>query len=322
MIALLLASLVTFAPLTGEVPEFAMETHRGDTIFHDSLSARPVLFSFVFASCAGACPRILGELESLDRDLAPEVLLLCVTVDPANDTPGVLARLAADRRASDRWIFATTGDTPRLLSLLGDLKVGGGDGISHSNRLVLARDGRITGAYDALDPADLALLRRDLGRDPAPPDPRAHVPVALRSLPALNAFLNAVTTCLLVTGLVAIRRKRVTIHKRLMLSAVAVSVLFLVSYLSYHAFAGTTRFTHPGRPRTFYLSILLTHTILAGVVAAGVPFLVHAALTERIERHKFLARIIAPIWLYVSVTGVGIYLMLYRIWPSADILGS
>lgn len=308
----LLAALLAFAPLDGPVPDFALATHRGETLTRAELGPAPTIFGFVFLRCAGTCPILLEELRRLDRDLPPGAGILAVTVDPAEDTPGALARAAAGAGASDRWTFATTHDTPPLVDLLLALRLGGGTDVNHSNRLVLVRSGRLVGAYDALDAQDLARLRKDLA-------PRPTFPPLLLRLPALNASLNALTTLVLLAGLAAIRRKNVPLHKRLMLTAVSLSVLFLVSYLTYHAFAGTTRFTHPGWPRTFYLSILLSHTILAGVVAIGVPFLVHAGLTDRIDRHKRMARILAPIWLYVAVTGVAIYLMLYRIWPSADI---
>lgn len=139
-------------------------------------------------------------------------------------------------------------------------------------------------------------------------------------LPLANALLNAATTACILSGLLAIRARRIPLHRACMLSAVGCSVLFLVSYLSYHAMVGTTRFTHPGWPRTLYFFVLGSHTILAFVVASMLPFVLLFALRGNFARHKPLARILAPIWLYVSVTGILVYLFLYRIWPSADVL--
>jgi uncharacterized membrane protein YozB (DUF420 family) len=132
-------------------------------------------------------------------------------------------------------------------------------------------------------------------------------------LPTVNAVLNATAACFLVLGYVLIRRGKRNAHRAAMLTALACSVLFLVSYLTYHYHAGSTRFPGTGAVRTVYLSILLTHTILA----AAVPFLagitVYRAFRGRFDRHRAIARWTLPIWLYVSVTGVVIYWMLYRV---------
>ena len=132
------------------------------------------------------------------------------------------------------------------------------------------------------------------------------------SLPTVNAVLNGLAATLLVTGFVLIRSGRREAHRRVMTAAFACSILFLVSYLVYHAEVGSVRFQGTGGVRTAYLSILLTHTVLA----AAVPFLAVTTLVlarrERFESHRRLARVTLPIWLYVSVTGVVIYLMLYR----------
>ena len=139
--------------------------------------------------------------------------------------------------------------------------------------------------------------------------------VSFTDLPAANAILNGTAATLLVAGFLLIRSGRREAHRRVMTSAFACSVLFLASYLVYHAGVGSVRFRGTGLVRTVYLSILLTHTVLA----AAVPFLAVATLVlarrERFESHRRLARVTLPIWLYVSVTGVVIYLMLYRMSP-------
>jgi uncharacterized membrane protein YozB (DUF420 family) len=136
--------------------------------------------------------------------------------------------------------------------------------------------------------------------------------VTVRDLPTLNALLNSTAAVLLVVGWLLIRAGRRAAHRKVMLAAFACSVAFLVSYLVYHAQAGSVRFPGTGTVRTVYLSILLTHTVFA----AAVPFLAAItllrALKERFPAHRAIARWTLPIWLYVSVTGVVVYWMLYR----------
>lgn len=136
--------------------------------------------------------------------------------------------------------------------------------------------------------------------------------MSFTDLPTVNAILNGAAASLLVAGFLLIRAGRREAHRRAMTAAFACSVLFLVSYLVYHFEAGSVRFQGTGPVRTFYLTVLLTHTVLAAVV----PFLAVTTLVlarkGRFEAHRRLARVTLPIWLYVSVTGVVIYLMLYR----------
>lgn len=137
------------------------------------------------------------------------------------------------------------------------------------------------------------------------------------SLPTVNAILNSLATVFIVTGWIHIRAGRKSSHRNAMLAAVATSTLFLASYLYYHAHAGSTRFTEVGVVRTIYFTILLTHTILAALTPFLVGTSVVLAVRGNFERHKRVARWTLPIWLYVSVTGVAIYLMLYHLWPPA-----
>lgn len=130
--------------------------------------------------------------------------------------------------------------------------------------------------------------------------------------PVLNAFLNGTSAVLIATGVVLIRRKRRTAHKRVMIAAVITSTLFLISYLYYHANVGSVRFQGQGLVRPVYFAILLTHTVLAAGVVPLVLVTVVRALRGRFERHRASARWTYPVWLYVSVTGVVIYLMLYQ----------
>jgi putative membrane protein len=132
------------------------------------------------------------------------------------------------------------------------------------------------------------------------------------ALPTVNAALNGLSAVLLSCGYLSIRRRRVARHRAFMLSALACSALFLVSYLVYHAHAGVHRYPGVGARRTVYLSILGTHTVLAVVIVPLILRAVYLALNARYPEHRAIARWTLPLWLYVSVTGVIVYWMLYR----------
>jgi len=138
----------------------------------------------------------------------------------------------------------------------------------------------------------------------------------VQELPLLNASLNSLATLLIVAGLVAIKKERKGLHRVFMGGAIAVSAVFLTSYLIYHFnVAAVTKFTHPGWPKTLYYFILITHVPLAALVLPLLVLTVVPAIKGRYEAHKRWARITAPVWLYVSVTGVLVYLMLYVWYP-------
>ena len=137
--------------------------------------------------------------------------------------------------------------------------------------------------------------------------------MTLSDLPALNATLNATSAVLLVTAWILIKRGRWIAHRNVMLAAVSTSVLFLISYLVYHAQVGSVRFTKQGPIRTIYFAILLTHTVLAAVILPLVLVTLSRGLSAKYDRHRRIARWTMPLWLYVSVTGVIVYVMLYRL---------
>lgn len=140
--------------------------------------------------------------------------------------------------------------------------------------------------------------------------------------PHLNASLNALSTVLLVTGFVLIKRKMIWHHRLVMLSAASVSALFLVGYLTHHALRtyyfglGPTRFEHQGLIRPIYFTILTSHTVLAAVVAPFILLTLYRGLKGQFERHRKIAKLVFPIWLYVAVTGVLVYLILYQFYPA------
>jgi protein SCO1/2/putative membrane protein len=132
-------------------------------------------------------------------------------------------------------------------------------------------------------------------------------------LPTINAVLNATAAVLLVWGYTLIRRKRMATHRKVMTAAFVVSCLFLVCYLVYHAQVGSVRFGHTGALRALYLSILGTHTVLAATVPVLAIITLRRGLSARFDKHRRIARWTLPIWLYVSVTGVVVYGMLYHL---------
>ena len=137
--------------------------------------------------------------------------------------------------------------------------------------------------------------------------------MTVTDLPALNATLNATSAVLLCTGWYLIKHGRRIAHRNVMLAACGVSVAFLVSYLVYHAQVGSVRFTKQGPIRAVYFTILLTHTVLAAVIVPLVVVTLSRGLSAKYDRHRRIARWTMPLWLYVSVTGVIVYVMLYRL---------
>jgi putative membrane protein len=136
----------------------------------------------------------------------------------------------------------------------------------------------------------------------------------IADLPALNATLNALATVFLVAGYVCIRRRRRDLHKICMLAALGVSALFLTSYVVYHLNAGSRPFPGQGPVRALYFSVLIPHVLLAATVLPLALVTTARGLRSQFDRHVRIARWTLPIWLYVSVTGVAIYLMLYRMY--------
>jgi putative membrane protein len=138
--------------------------------------------------------------------------------------------------------------------------------------------------------------------------------VSVSDLPLVNAVLNGIATVLLVTGFICIKRRRIDLHRRAMLAAFGTSVLFLVSYLTYHAQAGSRPFPGQGLIRTVYFIILISHIVLAAIIPPLAAVTLWRGLAGRFAKHVAIARWTLPIWLYVSVTGILVYLMLYQMY--------
>ncbi len=131
-------------------------------------------------------------------------------------------------------------------------------------------------------------------------------------LPGVNAFLNGCSGILLITAYIFIKQRKINLHRNTMLAATAVSILFLISYLVYHSQAGSTPFQGTGGVRIMYFSILISHTVLAMVNLPLVIITIKRGLSGVYPRHRKIARLTLPIWLYISVTGVIIYMLLYQ----------
>ncbi|MFN0109526.1 MAG: DUF420 domain-containing protein [Blastocatellia bacterium] len=140
--------------------------------------------------------------------------------------------------------------------------------------------------------------------------------MSISDLPTLNAILNSVSAILLTIGYVFIKQKNRNAHRLCMLGAFTTSTLFLISYLVYHFNVGSVKFQGQGAIRTIYLTILLTHTVLATAIVPLVFVTFARALNGNFDKHRRIARWTLPIWLYVSVTGVVVYLMLYHLYPA------
>jgi protein SCO1/2 len=324
------------------VGSFQLVERSGRTVTEAEVAGRVFIASFIFTRCPLSCPRISTVMKGLEARLAKtDVLLVSVSVDPEFDTPPVLARYAQGFGASgDRWWFLT-GPKAAIHDFVQErFKLGmaestaaeraaGAEAISHSDRLALVDRGRIVGFFDSTEEAALSNLVAQASRRALPP--------WVRRLPSVNASLNGLCALLLTAGWILIGRYRSTAtgsgsaqppattlnpldqpivraHAVCMLMAVLTSALFLTCYLAYHYQAGSVPFPHAGAARFTYFTILLSHTVLAtfGVVPLVILTLFRA-LRKDFAKHARIAQITLPIWLYVSITGVVIYLMLYHL---------
>ncbi|HEV3168207.1 MAG TPA: DUF420 domain-containing protein [Isosphaeraceae bacterium] len=297
---------------------FRLQERSSREVTDSDLAGRVWIASFIFTRCPASCPKISAVMKSLqDRLAGSSVRLVSLTVDPDHDSPGVLAdyarRFGAD---ADRWWFLT-GPKAEVYNLIlqrfhlgvtessaADQKVGA-EAVSHSARLALVdRGNKVVGYFDSDDPQELHLLEaraRELDGG------------WVRQLPRLNATLNATSAILLVIGWTLIRARHVRGHAACMLSSVGVTGLFLTSYLVYHYHVGSVPFRGLGLVRIVYFTILLSHTVLAVSLVPLVGITLVRAIRRKFVEHARLAKVTFPIWLYVCVTGVIIYVMLYQL---------
>jgi protein SCO1/2/putative membrane protein len=303
----------------GPVPPFALTDQNGQTVTGDNLRGKVWIVSFFFTCCAGDCSKTTASMARLQKDLAGygDVRLVSISVYPEHDTPETLQKYAASHGADpERWLFLT-GPEQTVYQLIqkgflqavekaSDQKPG--YEVNHTfSLMVVDQRGQIRGYIDGRDPEQVARLEGRVKRL-----------VQAIYLPSLNADLNGTCAILLVLGYVAVRRRWIALHKVCMLTALGVSVAFLACYLYYHfgvLDGQPTHFKHEGWVKLVYLGILLSHTLLAVIVAPLALATTYLGLRDRIARHVRLARWTLPLWLYVSVTGVVVYWMLYHLYP-------
>ena len=293
------------------VPDFTLVERSGQPLSRKDLLGKVWVTGFVFTRCAGACPVMMSRMYSLHKSF-PEAKYVAFSVDPTYDTPEVLRSYVTKNSLPPEWLFATgTDQQMQDLAKLGfKLSMGPGstpeERIIHSDRLVIVdRYGRQRGSYTTADMDGMARIEAELKRVLAEPA----IPVT--KLPAVNACLNGSSGVLLILGLLLIKAKKPGAHKAAMLAALAASALFMVSYLTVHHFIGSTPYQGQGAMRPVYFTILISHTVLAALIVPLAMVTVYRAFREEFDRHRALAKWTFPIWLYVSVTGVVIYFMLY-----------
>jgi protein SCO1/2/putative membrane protein len=300
-------------------PHFELTERSGRTVTKRDLIGEVWVADFVFTRCQWTCPAMNSAVHAL-RSKFPAARFVTFSVDPQHDTPEAISKyVETNGLARDGWLWLTgkTDEEMRRIAEAFLLPVGrAGPGkmeILHSSRLVLVdRYGRIRMQYPVVDDETLerrAGVMEELEKDLAQLLARHALPIL--KLPSVSAALNGTSGVLLLVGLVFIKGKRAGAHKACMLGALACSALFLANYLTTHYYLGSMPYRGEGWRRPLYYSILLTHTVLAALVVPLALTTVYRAFRAQFDRHARLARWTFPIWLYVSVTGVVIYLMLY-----------
>lgn len=316
---------------------------RSDRVVTEAeLADRVCLVSFIFTRCPLSCPRITGVMKRLQGRLgSSQVLLVSISVDPEYDTPKVLRTYADGFGAqADRWWFlsSTKNEVMDLVHKRFKLplvetspaeRASGAEALEHSDRIALVDRGVLVGYYDSTDPT---AVERAAGRAI-----RLSKPAWVRALPPINASLNALCAVFLIVGWFLIQAREsqarrganpdpsrgptplleqtpVRGHVLFMILALVTSSIFLACYLVYHFQAGSMPYPGGGPSALVYFTILLSHTLLAtlGVVPLVLITLIRAVKRDFL-RHVRIARVAFPIWLYVSITGVVIYWMLYQI---------
>ena len=314
--------------------ELELTERSGARFTAQNFMGQATVVAFFYSRCAQSCPVLMQALARLHGDLASSgVQLACITVESSNDSVSALDAYAKRLGAAKDWLFLT-GDETAIRRLATDhffasLQVKPdepvGRYITHASRLYLVnRRGEICNQVEVvrrLDPTreespfeiDEAALRKvklmalDL---------QYETWLGLVDLPHVNAILNASAALLLLLGLILIRQGLPRAHAATMIAAVLVSGLFLVSYLYYHRYAGETRFTGSGLARPFYLALLISHVFLAIVTVPLVLITLYRAARGQFASHRRIARWTLPIWFYVSVSGLAVYLCLYQWLPS------
>lgn len=304
-------------------PDFRLTDQEGRTVTKADLKGKVWLVDFIFTRCGGACPVMTQRMiELASKVKAPNVRFVGISVDPSYDTPAVFKEYAQRQGATDPRFIFLTGDVDGIYDLaqkgfhVAAAPARDGKPIMHDEHILLIdQEGEVRGAYMSNDPEAMTHLAADTVTlsKPAPTG-------WMLKFPAINASLNATSGILICLAMIYIQAKRVRIHAALMIAAVVTSAAFLTCYLIFHYLklktgSATTRFPEsPWRP--VYLSILISHTILAVVIVPLIVTTLVLAWRRAWTWHRRIAKPTFWLWLYVSVTGVVVYWMLYQLAPG------
>lgn len=310
-------------PLPG--PSFELTNQNEEKLSSADLKGKIWVADFVFTNCGGPCPIMTQKMVALARRVSdPNVRFISFSVDPERDTPAVLRQYAKERGATDPRMHFLTGTQAQTQAvaqkmLLPFFPAQQGQQILHAERFViLDQKGQLRATFNPLDSDGLDLIVaqvEDLQKAPATGEKHP----LIDALPPINAMLNAAAALLLCIGLGLVLNRKYTAHAVTMILALLMSTIFLACYLTLHYLkwksgVGLTKFPESSF-RPVYIVILTSHTILAIVVLPMVIATVILAARRSWAAHRRLARPTFWIWLYVSVTGVVVYWMLYQLAP-------
>jgi protein SCO1/2/putative membrane protein len=323
-------------PVLAETPSFSFTDQNGKTVSSDDLKGHVWVADFIFTRCAGPCPLMTQRMVALAKKVEdPGVRFLSFSVDPEHDTPAVLKKYAHDRGATDPRMHFLSGPKEQVYAVARKMLVAAQPGtaehpIIHSDRfLIFDKQRRMRATHRPLEAGAMEEIARTIGvlsrgggggestAQALSPRNGSRREALLRQFPAINASLNATAGVFLLFGYMFIRWKLVRAHAACMIVAVGASVAFLACYVTYHTMkgGGVTRFPeHPVRP--YYVGILISHTILAVAVLPMIILSLVRVWRRQWDRHRRIARPTFWIWLYVSVTGVVVYWMLYHLAPT------
>jgi len=304
-----------------EMPRFGLTDQNGKPFESESLKGNPAILAFVFTRCAGPCPVMFAEMAAMQGRIADHrVKFILITIDPKRDTPEVLKRKLSELKADEsRWSFLT-GGIPEIFRIQKEMMLAHGrdeNDLVHSDRFMLFdKAGVCRGRFDGKLQSDMTELVGAANHLLNEPVQRSR---AATVIPLINSCFNGLSTLLLISGFLLIRSGNWKAHAVCMSLALGSSALFLVGYLLNKYLYGT-HFSGlpPGALRTGYFILLTSHTILAIAVLPLVFVTVLRVVNKKWDKHRMIARPTLAVWLYVSVTGVIVYLALYQLFPRLN----
>jgi len=310
-----------------EAPKFQLTNQEGKPFGDADLKGKVWVVDFVFTRCMGPCPLMTQKMVTLSHTVkSPDVRLVSISVDPSYDTPEVLRKYAEQQGATDPRFVFLTGE-PRTIYDLAEkgFKLTArpsldGSVIEHDERfLLIDGSGGVRGIYRSNEPESMEALAVDAEKLAASAAVGESTKAWMARFPLINASLNATSGVLLCIAMIFIQFRRVRLHAGFMIAAVVSSAAFLVSYVTFHALkaqTGSATTVFPASPiKPFYLTILISHSILAVVIVPMVIVTLVRAWRRNWSAHRRIARPTFWLWLYVSVTGVAVYWMLYHLAP-------